>query len=255
MKRFWFRLTSLIGLVSLLLSLPALAQAHALDEHLQLTYLTIKPQQVIVELNMTPGVLVAPGIITALDTDGDRQISAAEGQIYAQTVVSKLVLQLDGQPLSLTITSIEMPPYLNLQVGYGLIKIFAEATLPANLSGAHRLYYKNNYVPEGAKYQVNAFVEQNAPVKLAAQDRDEVQQSINVGYELTTPVKANAPAVVSSSAVTVTSGAATGQLNELFGVIGRPELSPWLLLIALGLAMLLGGLHALTPGHGCLSGR
>jgi len=36
----------------------------------------------------------------------------------------------------------------------------------------------------------------------------------------------------------------------LAGYLYEPALSPWLLIVGLGLSALLGGLHALTPGHG-----
>ena len=36
----------------------------------------------------------------------------------------------------------------------------------------------------------------------------------------------------------------------MLGYLYRPALSPWVLLVALTLAVVLGGLHALTPGHG-----
>ncbi len=40
------------------------------------------------------------------------------------------------------------------------------------------------------------------------------------------------------------------QARHLLGYLYQPALSPWVLLLALALAGVLGGLHALTPGHG-----
>jgi ABC-type nickel/cobalt efflux system permease component RcnA len=40
------------------------------------------------------------------------------------------------------------------------------------------------------------------------------------------------------------------QAQQLLGYLHQPAGSPWVLLLALGLAGVLGGLHALTPGHG-----
>jgi len=45
-------------------------------------------------------------------------------------------------------------------------------------------------------------------------------------------------------------GALTDILEEPNRFLYEPELSPLFLLVALGLAVALGGLHALTPGHG-----
>jgi nickel/cobalt transporter (NicO) family protein len=38
--------------------------------------------------------------------------------------------------------------------------------------------------------------------------------------------------------------------RRLVGYLREDEASPWLLVVGLGLSALLGGLHALTPGHG-----
>ncbi|MDX6382236.1 MAG: hypothetical protein QOI57_3260, partial [Rubrobacteraceae bacterium] len=53
----------LLGLISLLTSvlLPAeKALAHPLDEYVQNTYIDLAPDRTTLELNLTPGVLVAP---------------------------------------------------------------------------------------------------------------------------------------------------------------------------------------------------
>src|SRR3954470_5095772 len=100
------------------------ALAHPLDVYLQATYITVAPTQIVVELDLTPGVLVAPQALAALDTDGDQQITDVESQAYAVTVLHDVVLQVDGQPLALAVTKIDMPTYLALQAGYGTIRVF-----------------------------------------------------------------------------------------------------------------------------------
>lgn len=42
----------------------------------------------------------------------------------------------------------------------------------------------------------------------------------------------------------------SGQARQLLAYLNEPISSPWVLLLALALAVVLGGLHALTPGHG-----
>src|SRR6476619_5921795 len=106
------------------------ALAHPLDQYLQATYITVAPAQIVVELDLSPGVLVAPQVLPQLDTDGDQQITAAEGQAYADALLRNVVLQVDGTPLALAATPIEMPPYLTIQAGYGTIRIFTTATPP-----------------------------------------------------------------------------------------------------------------------------
>src|SRR3954447_13349085 len=125
------RLTLLLGLGALLLAVlapPLAALAHPLDVYLQATYITVAPTQLVVELDLSPGVLVAPQVLPQLDTNGDQQISDAEGQAYVDDVLRNVGLQVDGQPLTLAVTRIEMPEYLTIQAGYGTIRLFTTAT-------------------------------------------------------------------------------------------------------------------------------
>src|SRR4051812_46334175 len=94
------RLTLLPVIISLLLALlvPQVASAHPLDVYLQATYITVAPAQIVVELDLSPGVLVAPQVLPQLDTNGDQQISDAESQTYVNALLQQVVLQVDGKP-------------------------------------------------------------------------------------------------------------------------------------------------------------
>ena len=256
----------LLGLIVLLLgllALPVAALAHPLDVYLQATYITVAPTQIVVELDLTPGVLVAPQVLPLLDTNNDQQISDAEGRAYVEAMLSNVVLHVDGKPLALTITKIEMPPYLNVQTGYGLMRIFTTATLADGMTGTHQIAYTNNYAPTGSAYQVNAFVDKGVAITLGKQNRDSIQQSMTMDYDIGSVALATAaPAIVAMSPTAATPGAASldtssgmtasasEHVRQLLSYVSAPTLSPWVLLLGLALAALLGGLHALTPGHG-----
>jgi len=120
-----FLLPALIALLLGFLVPPQAALADPLDVYLQATYITVAPAQIVVELDLSPGVLVAPQVSPQLDTNGDQQISDAEGQAYVDAVLRNIVLQVDGQPLTLALTEIDMPQYLTIQAGYGTIHIFS----------------------------------------------------------------------------------------------------------------------------------
>jgi hypothetical protein len=81
-----------------LLTPPQAALAHPADVYLQATYITVAPAQIVVELDLSPGVLVAPQVLPQLDTDGDEQISEAEGQAYVDAMLRDVVLEVDEQP-------------------------------------------------------------------------------------------------------------------------------------------------------------
>ena len=256
---------TLLGILALLLGLLApapVALAHPLDAYLQATYITVAPARIVVELDLTPGVLLAPQVLPQLDPSGDQQISDAEGRAYVDDVLRHVVLSVDGQPQLLALDKIDMPPYLNVQAGYGTIRIFTSVMLKAGMTLTHRIYYKNSFAPTGALYQVNAFVDKGVAVTLGKQNRDSIQQSMTMDYSLGVDVStagasgapASAPAAsLVGSAAALTTGASAGaseQARQLLGYLYAPVLTPWALVLALALAGVLGALHALTPGHG-----
>lgn len=233
---------ALFAVLLALLATPLTALAHPLDQYLQATYITVAPAQLVVELDLSPGVLVAPQALALLDTDGDQQLSDAEGRAYADTIVQHVALQVDGQPLALTVTKIDLPEYLVIQAGYGTIRIFTSATLADGMAGTHAIAYSNNNAPAGVSYQVNTFIETGAAITLGTQNRNETQQSIAVDYTI--------GGATATASPTVTGSTATGQASRLLGYLDAPTLSLGTMLLALALAAGLGGLHALTPGHG-----
>jgi nickel/cobalt transporter (NicO) family protein len=239
-------LLGLIALLSIVLAPSKAALAHPLDIFLQASYITVAPTQIVVELDLTPGVLVAPQELTELDSDGDQQITDAERQAYAAMIVGKIVLQVDGQPQALTVTEIDMPEYLTIQAGYGTIRIFTVATLADGMSDSHQVSYANTYAPTGSAYQVNAFVENGAEITLGKQIRDEIQQTMTMNFAIGN----GGVAAESSDAETEARSDATGQARRLLAYLDAPAMSFGTLVIALALAVMLGGLHALTPGHG-----
>lgn len=111
----------------------------------------------LIRQGLMPGLLSLPHVLPHLDSDGGQQIADAEGRAYVDSVLRQLMLHLDRQPLVLTVTEIDMPPYLNIQLRYGTIRVFAVATRPADMTGTHTLDYENKYAPTGAAHQVNAF--------------------------------------------------------------------------------------------------
>jgi nickel/cobalt transporter (NicO) family protein len=251
----------LLSLICLLISvlLPAKeAVAHPLDEFVQNTYIDLTLDRTTLELNLTPGVLVAPEMVALIDTDGDGEISETEGEAYANDVLRDIFLEVDDEPQPLTLASSQFPTPLDISAGLGTIRlqVAAEglADTPGDTPGEHQLYYRNDHQPVNSKYLVNAF-KKSSEVEIAQQDRERLQHAIRVDYVVTPEASATSDDAVAAS--TEDGGADVGTTVDvsdraqwLASYLYETTLSPWLLVLVLGLSALLGGLHALTPGHG-----
>ena len=257
MKRYLSWSIGLLGLICLLISvlLPAKeAAAHPLDEYVQNTYIDLAPDRTTLELNFTPGVLVAPEVVALIDADGDRKISEAEGEAYANDYVLRdIALEVDGETQPLTILDGSFPTPLDMSAGMGTIRLHVAAEAPEGVSGNHSLSFRNDHQPVNSKYLVNAF-KNSGEVEIARQDREKLQHAIRVDYALTPEASATSDAVAASTegvgADARTTGGVSDRAQWLASYLYGPALSAWLLVVALGLSALLGGLHALTPGHG-----
>ena len=257
MKRYLSWSIGLLGLICLLISvlLPAKeAAAHPLDEYVQNTYIDLASDRTTLELNLTPGVLVAPEVVALIDADGDREISEAEGEAYANDYVLRdIALEVDGETQPLTILDGSFPTPLDMSAGLGTIRLHVAAEAPEGVPGNHSLSFRNDHQPVNSKYLVNAF-KNSGEVEIARQDREKLQHAIRVDYALTPEASVTSDAVAASTedvgADAGTTGGVSDQAQQLTRYLYGPALSPWLLVVGLGLSALLGGLHALTPGHG-----
>ena len=153
------------------LVMPAEPSAHRLDEYLQAARLSLARDRVTLELDLTPGVNIAPAIVALLDRDGDGTISPVEAGAYGQAVLSDLVLELDGRPVALTLTRVEAPSIGEMRDGSGTIQVRAAGNVDAVGPGRRRLDFRNNHQPAGSVYLVNALVPQDGDVRVVASDR------------------------------------------------------------------------------------
>jgi hypothetical protein len=159
--------------------------AHRLDEYLQAARIAIDPGRVRIELDLTPGMAVAPAIVAGIDRDRNGSVAADEGQAYAERVLREIQLEVDGRPLSLQLTSRSFPAIPAMLGGEGTIQIQLTAAVPTLAAGAHRVLYRNAHRPDIGVYLANALVPASTRVMVLSQTRDRDQRELVIDYELT----------------------------------------------------------------------
>jgi hypothetical protein len=156
--------------------------AHRVDEYLQATRLSVDVAQVDLEMDLTPGVALASKVFSWIDTNGDGEISDAEGKEYAQEVLRSVVLKVDGQPVPVTLVESRFPSLQEMNLGVGTIRLRATAKVPAAYAGHHQLSFLNTHRPESSVYLVNALVPANSRIQLGDQRRDVAQHGLTLDY-------------------------------------------------------------------------
>lgn len=163
------RLLSVLMLAGL--ALPA--RAHALDEYLQATMLSLSPQQAYIQIRLTPGSKVAADVIAEIDSNGEGVISQAEQEAYADRVRRGLSLSLDGNPLTLLPVSSNYPSIEDMRQGTGDIVLGFEADLLewGDGQGIRKLTFENHNDSKTAVYMVNCAQPKDPSLGLLATDR------------------------------------------------------------------------------------
>jgi nickel/cobalt transporter (NicO) family protein len=172
------------GALGVLLALPAPCLAHRLDEYLQATRIALARDHIDVEIDVTPGALIAGNITSRLDLDADGHISPLEAEAYGQAVLRDVQLDLDGVPLLLTLTRVEVPPVGEMSDGVGTIQIRATGHIAPIAPGRRSVFFVNNHRPDGSVYLANALVSADSGIDVVAQTRDVRQRQIRVDYEV-----------------------------------------------------------------------
>jgi len=160
------------------------ADSHQLDEYLQATRIAAAAHRVTVEMSLTPGVAVVARVFALIDRDGDGRASSAEIGRYARRVLRDVVVSVDGQPVQMTITRAECPPWEEIRAGAGTIRVEAAATVRAMSAGRHQIRLVNAHEPGISAYLVNALVPSDAGITIAAQRRDVLQHGIELDVDV-----------------------------------------------------------------------
>ncbi|RZK91294.1 MAG: hypothetical protein EOO66_12340, partial [Methylobacterium sp.] len=129
------------------------ASAHRLDEYLQATTIAIGFGEVRLRIGLTPGVSIAPAVLSRIDADGDGAISPAERRRYAKRAKNDLRLTIDGVSTRLGLRSWAFPTAAGLRGGVGDIIIVL--TAPIGPGTAHRIVLDHPHPDDQAVYLVN----------------------------------------------------------------------------------------------------
>lgn len=177
--------------------------AHRKDEYLQAGRLAIEPDDVQLELDLTPGIAVADSVVADIDVDGNASISPGESQRYTSRVLEGISLDLDGTPLSVRLAGSTYPQPDALRSGEGTIRLRLSAAMPRLAPGAHHLRYGNRHRPDIGVYLANALVPASPRIAITDQQRDVDQRTLDVAYVLHTPASGRGrwPAVALISAL------------------------------------------------------
>ncbi|MCC5663176.1 sulfite exporter TauE/SafE family protein [Nostoc sp. CHAB 5784] len=208
--------------------------------------------------------------INHLDTNHNRKAEPVETVQYpdqkCQEVNSYLELSINKQPLALSLSksTIEFPPGVG---GLSTLRLSCNFQGTTELVGANQLIeFEDQFYPHRLGWREITVAANGVPIQgdftslsitnrlrdypteLLSSPLDQRRIDFKLNPSLTSSEQAPPPSVKSSSRL---DNALTGRSNDVFTSLITQENHNFLtILIALAIAFLWGGLHALSPGHG-----
>ena len=240
-------LAAIVGLVA---TAPA-ASAHPSDELLQQVYLTPGAGGLVLDVELTPGVLVGPSFLPLLDHDSDGTVSPTEQADHVGDVQDALTVEVDGQRVPTRVARATYPDAALLGAGGGTIVLRLAADTPTS-AGPRTVSVTDRYGPTKTLVQTSVTSDADSPVIVDDIQRDDSGQTMTVSYSASngTSPQPTGPATFGGGDAESASRAEGSGGTYLFAALQRPLTSPWALAALLLASAALGALHALTPGHG-----
>ncbi|MBN1993826.1 MAG: PD40 domain-containing protein [Anaerolineae bacterium] len=265
-------LTVFMLMISCLILTGRPAQAHPADMYFQTHTIHLTPAGLRLTWSVFLGPLLVPLVYTDVDRNRDQAVSSAEAQAWAEIILPGFSVAFDDSALAWRLEGIEWPTDFNaMQTGDETILIHLAADWPANLAGEHQLTLNNQYqeaisvnwfylhglegvlfqkpTQDNGRLEVDFLLPESSETTPVAAD-EEWQTYWDSGTP-SLPALASRAVLQSAMGQTVAASAeANRPIAVLTDLVRAPELSAPFYLLALGIAVVLGALHSLTPGHG-----
>ena len=260
-------------LILLSLFYPTLvASAHPIDMYAQTQSILIDSDGIQIDWKITPGPLLADAIWSASDQNQDGSISPQEVQAWTAPWLSGETVLFDNQPIALTQTQdIHWPATVDvMRTGEDSIEMHLLIKLPAGPNSKHSVVIHNSHLELNSLNWFSVSSQQGMMFDQPAQNNGLLgfdiyfPASSNVGTSTLTSWNSGKPNLpsftnaVSQIAGTLSNSNPSPQLvgsptmvtSALIGLVKMQQFSPLFLIGAFLLSLVLGSLHAMTPGHG-----
>ncbi len=224
-------------------------RAHPADEIVERDAVHLRPDALIIEMRVSAGALALRRLWADADTNGDAILDAGEQETYGAFLARGMQVTTDGAPVPLTYVpgSLDMKRTLRDFQVQGAdatgATVLAQFVAPFNgVDAPHEITVAvQHYTRVEYGRPAELYPDAVAPLGVIVQGGSDVALRVTTtpGGLITLPRVSPAPPNPNHRSVTM-----------LQRFVRAPAASVSFTLTGLGIAMLLGALHALTPGHG-----
>lgn len=242
------------------------ALAHPADGYVHVIHAEVAAQGLTIDWELKPGPMLIAYIWFQVDRDRDEMLSDPEQQAWAQNNLISLSASLDGAGLPLQLEASDFPSSLEaFQSGRETITLHLSAPWTVNPDQPFELLLKNDMEPGLSTSWYHLTVKddlqfvtplQNGPqisvIVVPPAKQASIETPLWIEWDSSLPALRTAPQNTTSQPerTSTPEPADITSREVLLDLIRRDEASTSFYVLALGISLVLGALHALTPGHG-----
>jgi nickel/cobalt exporter len=242
-------------------------QAHPADMYFQITTLTLDADTIRLDWSVSPGPMLAFYVWNQVDQDKDGAISQDEARQWAEPHIPELAASIDQQAsIAWEIDSVEWPSSLtDFEVGEQTIVVHFMADWPSNLDGEHQFILYNRfeesisvnwfYIHGTSSIRFHTPEQHNGLLRLefVHPGNDGTVQTAAISEDLREYWDSGTPTLSATDTAVRTEPPQPEQrstFTTLAKLLRTEKLSFTFYPMALAVAVALGAIHAVTPGHG-----
>lgn len=247
------RLQKNVGLFSVLLGLLlslwacSVAQAHTFGQVRQITAFSVEADRLVIRLDLK---LDSGLLVFQPDRDGDGRLSMDEWVALMGKIVDKttpnLRLAINGRAAHLEFQPPGdlSPDTRGLSYGASVTMVFS-TPIPVDAGPEVRVEFRDeNFAASGPKDRLDQYV--HAAMSPRRVERGDAFYALRFSFPFDPDGMSSAGQALPGASAADT----PSDTDTLINFVNNPDLSPWLLTLALATAFLMGALHSLSPGHG-----
>jgi nickel/cobalt exporter len=235
-------------------------RAHPADVYTHVIDVTLSEDVLSIKWEVKPGPMLVSSIWFEADADQDGRVTRSEADLWAGPRAAKFNAALNELPLNLRLDQVTFPSSQDaFQAGQEFVEMYFSVLWPEEITGPYELVLHNGMEEQKSLNWYYVHSEDDLKFEIPLQKNSELTLKIFDGHEPTSPLITNWDSSMPSlSAVQGDEQAETAsqpvQQNTsqemLLDLIRRQEFSISFHAFALAISLVLGALHALTPGHG-----
>ncbi|MFN8412929.1 MAG: hypothetical protein U0Z26_11120 [Anaerolineales bacterium] len=263
------KLFSGLLIVFLLLFLQATpVSAHPADVYTHAIYIDIKQNAVSVKWQIKPGPILISYIWYQVDVNQDNVVSSDEANQWVSAHLKEFTATLGNANLPLQLDGLQFPSSLDaFQSGQEFITVNLSASWAEDLGDSYRLMFQNNFEKQKSLNWYYLTAEDGIQFQAPNQSNSRIafqvfpttagqatQSKLLTAWDSSMPSLSSWQGGQPAATATPEPAAPTQQQNSrqemLLNLVRSKQFSLSFYLFALGVSLVLGALHALTPGHG-----